>query len=82
MIAAANPLRGPAYDAAALRSLANGIDGPVVPVEHSYGGSVIGAAADVPADQAAAQRPIAKPPSRRKPPPPPSTRSPSPTPKP
>ncbi|ROO87765.1 pimeloyl-ACP methyl ester carboxylesterase [Actinocorallia herbida] len=44
VVAAANPLRGPASDAAALRSLITHIDGPVVLVGHSYGGSVISAA--------------------------------------
>ncbi|GGQ54115.1 alpha/beta fold hydrolase [Kitasatospora griseola] len=45
VVAAANPLRGPASDAAALRSVIDHIDGPVVLVGHSYGGSVISAAA-------------------------------------
>ncbi|WP_431955959.1 alpha/beta fold hydrolase [Nocardia lijiangensis] len=45
VVAAANPLRGPADDAAALRSLISHIDGPVILVGHSYGGSVISAAA-------------------------------------
>ncbi|MCX4993507.1 alpha/beta fold hydrolase [Streptomyces sp. NBC_00568] len=41
VIAAANPLRSPASDAAYLRSVLNRIDGPVVLVGHSYGGTVI-----------------------------------------
>jgi pimeloyl-ACP methyl ester carboxylesterase len=41
VIAAANPLRGPAADAAAISDLVRTIDGPVVLVAHSYGGSVI-----------------------------------------
>ncbi|MFJ3790983.1 alpha/beta fold hydrolase [Kitasatospora sp. NPDC090091] len=44
VVAAANPLRGPASDAASLRSLIAHINGPVVLVGHSYGGSVISAA--------------------------------------
>jgi pimeloyl-ACP methyl ester carboxylesterase len=40
-IAAANPLRGLASDAAAISDLVRTIDGPVVLVGHSYGGSVI-----------------------------------------
>ncbi|GAA4836554.1 alpha/beta fold hydrolase [Kitasatospora terrestris] len=45
VVAAANPLRGPASDAAALRSLVDHLKGPVVLVGHSYGGSVISQAA-------------------------------------
>ncbi|WP_433199571.1 alpha/beta fold hydrolase [Nocardia sp. CA-107356] len=45
VVAAANPLRGPAADATTLRGLISHIDGPVVLVGHSYGGSVISAAA-------------------------------------
>ncbi|MFF2145234.1 alpha/beta fold hydrolase [Kitasatospora sp. NPDC058190] len=45
VVAAANPLRGPATDATALRSLVDHIKGPVVLVGHSYGGSVISEAA-------------------------------------
>lgn len=47
VIAAANPLRGPAADAAAVSDLIRTIDGPVVLVAHSYGGMVI---SNVPAD--------------------------------
>lgn len=47
VIAAANPLRGPAADAAAVGDLIRTIDGPVVLVGHSYGGMVI---SNVPAD--------------------------------
>lgn len=36
-----NPLRGPAFDAAAVQRTLDGIDGPVVLVGHSYGGTVI-----------------------------------------
>lgn len=36
-----NPLRGPAYDAAAVEKTVAGISGPVVLVGHSYGGAVI-----------------------------------------
>ncbi|MET8874781.1 alpha/beta hydrolase [Nocardia sp. NPDC004604] len=45
VVAAANPLRGPAADAITLRGLISHINGPVVLVGHSYGGSVISAAA-------------------------------------
>ena len=41
VIAAANPLRGPAADAAAVGDLIRTVDGPVVLVGHSYGGMVI-----------------------------------------
>jgi pimeloyl-ACP methyl ester carboxylesterase len=41
VIAAANPLRGVAADAAAVSDLVRTIDGPVVLVAHSYGGMVI-----------------------------------------
>jgi pimeloyl-ACP methyl ester carboxylesterase len=41
VIAAANPLRSVAYDAAQVRALVDTIDGPVVLVGHSYGGMVI-----------------------------------------
>ena len=45
VIAAANPLRGPASDAASLRSVIEHVKGPVILVGHSYGGSVISEAA-------------------------------------
>jgi pimeloyl-ACP methyl ester carboxylesterase len=41
VIAAANPLRGLATDAAAVGDLLRTVDGPVVLVGHSYGGAVI-----------------------------------------
>lgn len=41
VVAAANPLRGLAADAAAVGDLVRSIDGPVVLVAHSYGGAVI-----------------------------------------
>ena len=41
VIAAANPLRGVASDAAMVTSLVQAVTGPVVLVGHSYGGSVI-----------------------------------------
>ena len=41
VIAYANPLRGIASDAAGLSELVRSIDGPVVLVGHSYGGTVI-----------------------------------------
>jgi pimeloyl-ACP methyl ester carboxylesterase len=41
VIAAANPLRGLAADAAAVGDLVRTIDGPVMLVGHSYGGAVI-----------------------------------------
>src|SRR4051812_42329533 len=41
VVAAANPLRGVAADAAAISDLVRTVDGPVVLVGHSYGGSVI-----------------------------------------
>jgi pimeloyl-ACP methyl ester carboxylesterase len=47
VIAAANPLRGLAADAASVADLVRTIDGPVVLVGHSYGGAVI---SNVPAD--------------------------------
>ncbi|SMH51003.1 Pimeloyl-ACP methyl ester carboxylesterase [Rathayibacter oskolensis] len=40
VLAVANPLRGLAPDAEYLRSVLDGIDGPVVVAGHSYGGSV------------------------------------------
>ncbi|MEU6290912.1 alpha/beta hydrolase [Streptomyces sp. NPDC046988] len=45
VVAAANPLRGPASDAAALRTLLDHIKGPKILVGHSYGGNVISEAA-------------------------------------
>jgi pimeloyl-ACP methyl ester carboxylesterase len=45
VVAFANPLRGVASDAAQLKAVLAGIDGPVVVVGHSYGGSVISEAA-------------------------------------
>ncbi len=47
MIAAANPLRDLATDAASVGDVIRTIDGPVVLVAHSYGGAVI---SNVPAD--------------------------------
>lgn len=41
VIAAANPLRGLASDAAAVSDLVRSVEGPVVLVGHSYGGMVI-----------------------------------------
>ncbi len=41
VIAAANPLRGLASDAAAVSDLVRSLDGPVVLVAHSYGGAVM-----------------------------------------
>lgn len=41
VIAAANPLRGLAADAAAVGDLVRSVEGPVVLVAHSYGGAVI-----------------------------------------
>jgi pimeloyl-ACP methyl ester carboxylesterase len=41
VIAAANPLRGLATDAAAVSDLVRSVEGPVVLVGHSYGGAVI-----------------------------------------
>jgi len=40
VIAAANPLRGVAADAAAVGDLLRAVDGPVVLVGHSYGGTL------------------------------------------
>ncbi len=45
VIAAANPLRGVASDAASVAAVVRSIEGPVVLVGHSYGGPVITAAA-------------------------------------
>ncbi len=50
VIAAANPLRGLAADAAAVADIVRTVDGPVVLVGHSYGGAVISI---VPADAGA-----------------------------
>jgi pimeloyl-ACP methyl ester carboxylesterase len=41
VIAAANPLRGLAADAAAVADVVRAVDGPVVLAAHSYGGAVI-----------------------------------------
>ena len=41
VVAAANPLRSLAADAAAVSDLVRTIEGPVVLVAHSYGGAVI-----------------------------------------
>jgi pimeloyl-ACP methyl ester carboxylesterase len=41
VVAAANPLRGIASDAAAVGDVVRSLDGPVVLVAHSYGGAVI-----------------------------------------
>ncbi|MDQ0570552.1 pimeloyl-ACP methyl ester carboxylesterase [Variovorax paradoxus] len=46
VIAAANPLRGVKSDADYVAAIVGSIQGPVVLVGHSYGGSVISAAAD------------------------------------
>lgn len=46
VVAAANPLRSVATDAAYVSDIVGGIDGPVVLVGHSYGGEVISAAAN------------------------------------
>lgn len=46
VVAAANPLRGVANDAAYVAALTKSIKGPVVLVGHSYGGAVISAAAN------------------------------------
>jgi pimeloyl-ACP methyl ester carboxylesterase len=46
VICPANPLRGPASDAAAVASVLKTIDGPIVLVAHSYGGAVITEAAN------------------------------------
>ncbi|MFD7438184.1 alpha/beta fold hydrolase [Streptomyces sp. NPDC059861] len=45
VVAAANPLRGVSIDAASVKDLLAGVDGPVVLVGHSYGGAVISNAA-------------------------------------
>ncbi|MFD7409923.1 alpha/beta fold hydrolase [Streptomyces sp. NPDC059866] len=45
VIAAANPLRGPASDATALRTVLDHVKGPKILVGHSYGGNVISQAA-------------------------------------
>jgi pimeloyl-ACP methyl ester carboxylesterase len=46
VIAAANPLRGAASDAAYVAALVRSINGPIVLVGHSYGGTVISQAAN------------------------------------
>lgn len=46
VVAAANPLRGVANDAAYVKTIVDSISGPVVLVGHSYGGTVISAAAN------------------------------------
>ncbi|MER6981914.1 alpha/beta fold hydrolase [Streptomyces carpinensis] len=45
VVAAANPLRGPSFDAAALRTVLDHVKGPKILVGHSYGGNVISEAA-------------------------------------
>ncbi len=45
VVAAANPLRGPSADAAALRTVLDHVQGPKILVGHSYGGNVISQAA-------------------------------------
>ena len=45
-IAVANPLRGLQHDADYLRSVLDGLSGPIVVAGHSYGGSVMSEAAD------------------------------------
>lgn len=45
VVAAANPLRGPSSDAAALRTVLDHVKGPKLLVGHSYGGNVITEAA-------------------------------------
>ncbi|BCY10010.1 alpha/beta fold hydrolase [Actinoplanes sp. L3-i22] len=45
VVAAANPLRGVASDAVAVKALLDSIDGPIVLVGHSYGGMVVSQAA-------------------------------------
>ncbi|MFF7133838.1 alpha/beta fold hydrolase [Streptomyces sp. NPDC008196] len=45
VVATANPLRGPASDAAALRTVLDHVKGPKILVGHSYGGNVISQAA-------------------------------------
>ncbi|MFF3503235.1 alpha/beta fold hydrolase [Streptomyces sp. NPDC003247] len=45
VVAAADPLRGPASDAAALRTVLDHVKGPKILVGHSYGGNVISQAA-------------------------------------
>jgi pimeloyl-ACP methyl ester carboxylesterase len=45
-IAAPNPLRGPASDAASVSAVIRSVKGPVVLVAHSYGGAVITGAAN------------------------------------
>ena len=47
VIAAANPLRDPATDAASVSDVVRAVEGPVLLVAHSYGGAVI---SNVPAD--------------------------------
>ena len=46
VVAAANPLRGVKADSAYLAGILDGIEGPLVLVGHSYGGIVIGQAAE------------------------------------
>lgn len=46
VVAVANPLRGVKSDAASVAALIDAVQGPVVLVGHSYGGSVISAAAE------------------------------------
>ena len=46
VVSVANPLRGLQEDAAYLRSVLDGLPGPVVVAGHSYGGSVMSEAAD------------------------------------
>src|SRR3954454_853411 len=46
VVAAANPLRGLASDAAQVKAVLQSISGPIVLVGHSYAGSVISGAAN------------------------------------
>ena len=50
VVAASNPLRGLASDAAAVSDLVRTIEGPVVLVAHSYGGAMITEAANAVGD--------------------------------
>ncbi|MFG1871565.1 alpha/beta fold hydrolase [Micromonospora arborensis] len=45
VVAAPNPLRGVAFDAAGVKALLDRVEGPIVLVGHSYGGAVISTAA-------------------------------------
>ena len=61
VVAAANPLRSLAADAASVSDLVRSIDGPVVLVAHSYGGAVIRTSTPTPARSSGSSTPTGSP---------------------